>query len=393
MKVGILSDFVKTGGAAIAADRITQSLRKTEVDLFRISSDGCKDSSVEEEVLASSRKHQLLDLCFAMTNLGRWLPSVRSRELCRQLDKLLSRRKPDLINVHNLHSSDWPTELVEVALRHCPVSWTLHDCSSFLASYYPSHSPKPSLRSTSRLKRFWQDLEARPRGNSISAIAPSKWMRSEANASYWGNYDTALIPNPISPGFKDSGNSKASKEALGLKPDKPVVLAIAGNLDEERKGGQTLHQILRDEKFRGVQFILIGLSKKNEREPPNVHSLGLVGDELLLRIAYSAADFTLHPAPVDNLPNTVIESLACGTPVLAFPIGGLPDMVVPGTTGWLAEDLSSASINREMENVLSDRSYLKLGDSTKRTAIKLFDEEKIASQYHKQFQKIIEKGK
>ena len=393
MKVGILSDFVKTGGAAIAANRITESLSKTGSDVFRISSGGCKDSSLEEEVLAPGRKHQLIDLCFAMAKRGRWLPSMRSRELCRQLDKLLSRRKPDLINVHNLHSSDWPTELVEVALRHCPVSWTLHDCSSFLASYYPSHSPKPSLRSTSRLKRFWQDIEARPRGNSISAIAPSKWMRSEANASYWGNYDTALIPYPISTGFKDSGNSKASKEALGLKPDKPVVLAIAGNLDEERKGGQTLHQMLRDEKFRGVQFILIGLSKINGNLPPNVHSLGLVGDALLLRIAYSAADFTLHPAPVDNLPNTVIESLACGTPVLAFPTGGLPDMVVPGTTGWLAEDLSSASINREMENVLSDRSYLKLGESTKRTAIKLFNEEKIASQYHKQFQKILGKNK
>ena len=393
MKVGILSDFVKTGGAAIAADRITQSLRNTEVDLFRISSDGCRDSSVEEEVLSPGRKHQVLDLCFAMTNLRRWLPSMRSRALCSQLDELLSRRKPDLINVHNLHSSDWPTELVEVALRHCPVSWTLHDCSSFLASYYPSHSPKPSLRSTSRLKRFWRDIEARPRGNSISAIAPSKWMRSEANASYWGNYDTALIPYPIPPGFKSTADKMANKETLGLKPDKPVVLTIAGNLDEERKGGQTLHQMLRDEKFRGIQFILIGLSKINESLPPNVHSLGLVRDELLLRIAYSAADFTLHPAPVDNLPNTVIESLACGTPVLAFRTGGLPDMVVPGTTGWLAEDLSSASINREMENVLSDRSYLRLCESTKRTAMKLFDEAKIASQYHKQFQKILGKDK
>ena len=218
-------------------------------------------------------------------------------------------------------------------------------------------------------------------------------MRSEANASYWGNYNTALIPYPISPGFKSTADKMANKETLGLKPDKPVVLAIAGNLDEERKGGRTLHQMLRDEKFRGVQFILIGLSKINESLPPNVHSLGLIGDELLLRIAYSAADFTLHTAPVDNLPNTVVESLACGTPVLAFPTGGLLDMVVPGTTGWLAEDLSSASINREMENVLSDRSYLRLGESTKRTAIKLFEEEKIASQYHNQFQKIIGKDK
>ena len=66
-------------------------------------------------------------------------------------------------------------------------------------------------------------------------------------------------------------------------------------------------------------------------------------------------------------------------------------MVVPGKTGWLAEDLSSYSIKREMENVLSDRSYLRLGESTKRTAIKLFDEEKIANQYRIHFQEIIEK--
>ena len=172
MKIGILSDFVKTGGAAIAANRITQSLRKSEVSLFRISSDGCNDSGLEEEVLAPGRKHQLLNLCFAATKLTSWIHSVRSRELCRQLDKILSKRKPDLINVHNLHSSDWPTTLVEVALRHCPVSWTLHDCSSFLASYYPSHSPKPTLHTSSKLKRFWQNLESRPLGNSISAITP-----------------------------------------------------------------------------------------------------------------------------------------------------------------------------------------------------------------------------
>ena len=161
-------------GAAIAANRITESLSKTGSDVFRISSGGCKDSSVEEEVLAPGRKHQLIDLCFAMAKLGRWLPSMRSRELCRQLDKLLSRRKPDLINVHNLHSSDWPTELVEVASRHCPVSWTLHDCSSFLASYCPSHSPKPSLRSprgsSDSGKALRQDLEVT---RSVPSLLPS----------------------------------------------------------------------------------------------------------------------------------------------------------------------------------------------------------------------------
>ena len=149
-------------------------------------------------------------------------------------------------------------------------------------------------------------------------------MKSEADSSHWGTYETALIPYPIPSDFTCSGSPQANREALGLETDKPVVLTIAGNLDEDRKGGQTLHQMFRDRKFKGVQFLVAGQSKRAEDLPENVRLLGFVGDQILLRIAYTAADFLLHPAPVDNLPNTVIESLSCGTPVLAFPTEDCP---------------------------------------------------------------------
>ena len=393
MKLGILSDFAKKGGAATAADRIAGCLRQTDIEIFRVSSDGSSDSTLEEETLMPSRKYQLLELCFAGTVWGKYLPNRRAKDLCKQFDKLLKIRKPDLINVHNLHGSDWPMELVEVALKHAPVCWTLHDCSTFLGTFYPSNSPRILSHSKANLRRFWGRLSKKPMGNSISAVAPSKWMREEANASYWAKHGTTLIPYPISSDFKTSGCPRASRQALGLEQDKPIVLIISGNLDEERKGGPIVRQLISHKKFRGVQFVMVGQTQEANGLPENVRVLGFVRDQFLLRIMYTAADFLLHPAPVDNLPNTVIESLSCGTPVLAFPVGGLPDMVIPNETGWLAGDTSASSLIERMESVLAQKSYQDLSANAQRAAATFFDERKIANLYQAQFRKIIEEGK
>ena len=105
-------------------------------------------------------------------------------------------------------------------------------------------------------------------------------MKSEADSSHWGIYETALIPYPIPLDFTSSGNPQANREALGLEAGKPVVLTIAGNLDEDRKGGQTLHQMFRDQKFKRVQFLLAGQSQRAEDLPENVRLLGFVGDQI-----------------------------------------------------------------------------------------------------------------
>ena len=171
------------------------------------------------------------------------------------------------------------------------------------------------------------------------------------------------------------------------------MLIISGNLDEERKGGPIVRQLISHKKFRGVQFVMVGQTQEANGLPENVRVLGFVRDQFLLRIMYTAADFLLHPAPVDNLPNTVIESLSCGTPVLAFPVGGLPDMVIPNETGWLAGDTSASSLIERMESVLAQKSYQDLSANAQRAAATFFDERKIANLYQAQFRKIIEEGK
>ncbi len=72
-----------------------------------------------------------------------------------------------------------------------------------------------------------------------------------------------------------------------------------------------------------------------EEEGIEVFSMGFIDSEKVQAEVYSAADIMLHPAPVDNLPNVVIESLSCGTPVVACPIGGVVEMVILGPqAGW-----------------------------------------------------------
>ena len=101
----------------------------------------------------------------------------------------------------------------------------------------------------------------------------------------------------------------------------------------KRKGGGILKSILESGVTDKAQILLIGEGTSIQNK--NIKSLGFINDEITIQIAYHAADLLLHPAPVDNLPNTVAESISCGTPILAFKTGGVPEMVIPEkVVGW-----------------------------------------------------------
>jgi glycosyltransferase involved in cell wall biosynthesis len=102
-------------------------------------------------------------------------------------------------------------------------------------------------------------------------------------------------------------------------------------------------------------------------------------------MAYSAADMLVHLAPIDNLPNTIAESLAAGTPALAFRTGGIPEMVQSGKSGWLVNEISEQALLNKLDKIISENSYLSLRESTQAHAKDLFDEDQVAEQYYKLF--------
>lgn len=357
MKICLVTDFAKTGGAATAADRIARTFFENGCKVDRISSDGCSDSPFTEHVLDISRKLQILYKLSNHPVVSQLMPNLRKRDLTKQLGKKLSLINPDWINLHNFHGADWPMEMAGIASKQAPTSWTLHDCFTFLGSYYPTHCPKASSLKTNELKSFWNARSKKKLTNALSFIAPSHWMNRTAKQGYWKKCLGTVIPNPIFSEYSPHPDREACKNALGVGQKKITILVSAGNLNDPRKGGEILQRIISDNNFKDLQFLLLGKFNSEIGSLQNVRSLGFIQDDELKRIAYCAADLTLHLAPVDNLPNTVVESIACNTPVLGFNTGGLPDMVIPNKTGWLVDKISFDAISQKLADVIKIRAF------------------------------------
>ena len=123
----------------------------------------------------------------------------------------------------------------------------------------------------------------------------------------------------------------------------------------------------------------------------NFHSLSFVSDPSRLVEIYNAADVFVLPSLQDNLPNTVVESLSCGTPVVGFEIGGVPEMVEHGRTGFLAEPKNSLSLANGLYQVLFFDAGGDLRQASRRHAIESFSEENVAQQYINVYQSVLQK--
>ena len=370
-----------TGGAAIAGNRITDALRAHGGEVIQLSADG-RNTNAQRVLFNGKKSSILLDTLSPFISASK-AKSLRDNNLNHQFRKFLQQENFDAINIHNLHSAGWPISLVSTALEFAPVVWTLHDCWSFLGSFYPTHCPAPDRTHVLELNSFWRSIKCSQTRHSLTAATPSDWMNKQASSSHWNGFKVQTIHNPVPKSFFEPLDLESCKKALGLSLEKPTILCIAGNLNEERKGGPILKGILESDVRDHCQFFLIG--EGNQFNDPKIKSLGFVKDELTLRIAYHAADVLLHPAQVDNLPNTVAESMSCGTPVLTFNTGGLSEMVIPNKTGWLVDEMNSNAMIKKLNSVLEYKQANEFRQSTKETALKMFSEEKVAYDYFKAF--------
>ena len=120
-----------------------------------------------------------------------------------------------------------------------------------------------------------------------------------------------------------------------------------------------------------------------------VHYMGNLQDETSLQIVYSSSDVMLIPSRQDNLPNTAVEAHACGVPVVAFDIGGLPDIVKHQQTGYLARAFDVADFARGIKWTLENNKKLKLGESARKHSLLKFSDSKIVEKYMDVYNKLL----
>jgi glycosyltransferase involved in cell wall biosynthesis len=234
----------------------------------------------------------------------------------------------------------------------------------------------------------------------MTIVTPSRWMHEFASKTPMLNgLRIEYIPNGIDTDlFKPLGREH-SRVALGLPLNKRLLAFIASNPGNPRKGFQHLPPLFeRFKDITDVGLLVVGdLKPEKAREIEQhfpVHYLGVIRDPRLMRLIYNASDMFLLPSQADNLPNTMLESLACGTPVVAFDVGGIPDGVKNGLTGFTAPVGEYEGLAHGIRQLLTttEDAASRFRDNCRSFALRNFSLDVQATRYHALYQSLIETG-
>jgi glycosyltransferase involved in cell wall biosynthesis len=221
---------------------------------------------------------------------------------------------------------------------------------SFTCEKYKSHCfncqvfPKQKIKDLS-FKGFEKKLNLYSKYNNLYFIAPSKWLYECAKQSgLTKNKPLFHIPNIIEKDFFKPFDKTIAKKILNINPNEAVIAFGATSIDSPYKGWDYLLKALKilasEIEFKKISVLIFGGGYKKEiaaEIPFQTIFTGYLRDEYSPVMIYNAADVFIAPSLADNLPTTILESLSCGTSVVGFNVGGIPDMIKHKENGYLAK--------------------------------------------------------
>lgn len=327
LKILFLQDHQETGGAARAAQRYRAVLAK----VGHVTAVACGDGVESAEVFRLHGKlprgaGRIVQICLPPKWRNHWMKS----RVERAWQQALARFQPDLVWSHNLHGAakwGWSLSMIPQACSRVPVVWTLHDMAPLGGG--TAYWPETEMESRSACSPFRHEL-SHISTDRLCLSAPSAWLASLVRQA--SGRSCAILPYPIQLELFSPGDQRTARRKLGLPEEGRIFLAGAERVDDPRKGLLLLDGVSDLLKEKGITLAFFG---RNGRAQTGQSYLGVLQDETAMRDAYRAADMYLHLADQDNAPCQIQESLACGTPVLAFRVGGVPEMIQDGVTGFL----------------------------------------------------------
>jgi glycosyltransferase involved in cell wall biosynthesis len=315
----------------------------------------------------------------------------------------------DIINFH------WICNMLsvkDIARLRKPIVWTLHDMWAFCGGehyvsdgndarfrhgYLPENRPEggtgPDLN-----RKTWGNKCRLWINQDFTIVCPSRWLADCALQSVlFANKSIHVVPNPLDlVNVWKPLDRNAARTVLGLPMDKKLVLfGAVGGVDDPRKGADLLFKAigLAAEKLPGeMELMVYGQSQNGEvgAWPCPVHWLGDIRDDRVLVQAYSAADVMIVPSRQEAFGQAASEAQACGTPVVAFGIGGLSDIVTHCKTGWLAKAFDTANLAEGILWLLADDIRLTaLSSAARKRAVARYSESVIARAYSELYDELM----
>ncbi len=214
--------------------------------------------------------------------------------------------------------------------------WTFHDMNPFTGGEHYKTGYNNEFSKVSKDNIAFK--KAAIKSSKIHVVCPSLWLSELAQSSEVFNHcSVSTVRNPIDIEVFRPIDKVGLKSKYGLDRNKKTLLFVAENPHDERKGFQLLMDAIAKLDNSSVELAVIGNASHINTNLPNAHFFGSISDEQKMVELYNASDVFIIPSIEDNLPNTVSESLLCGTPVVGLKIGGIKEMVKNGVNGFLAE--------------------------------------------------------
>jgi len=412
VKVLLICNSTK-GGAGGAAYRLYQNLQGMGVHVQMLT----QNKEVDDDAVMVAPKSKLVKLVRALERLLpnqtldhlplsfyphrdratfslQWVPDA--------LASKVAQLGPDVVNLHWICNGMLRIETLSKLQK--PIVWTLHDMWAFTGGchlsddcdrYTDACGACPRLKSSKdldlsrwvwrRKSRAWKDF-------NLTLVTPSSWLAKCArSSSLFKNARIEVIPNGIDIARFKPIDRQVAREWLNWPHKKKIVLFGAWE-NNYRKGFHLLQPALQSLSKSGwqdkVEVVVFGFSQPSPRPDLGFksHYLGRLSDDISLALAYAAADVFVAPSLQDNLPTTVMEAIACGTPCVAFNIGGMADLIEHQQNGYLAQPYQVEDLARGIAWVLEDGNrYQRLSQRARQKAEQEFALELFARRYQALF--------
>lgn len=417
------------GGAATAAKRLHLSLLKNRIDSrFHYHPDYHDESAIPDR----QDTFQSLAPC-EPTGIAKWIErretkSKRNRNYRKHFANRPKDReifstpwqrgwtpcgKNDACEIVHLH---WILSWLDLSTflrsfpKKQPIVWTLHDMNTITGGCHHSDEcekfktvcqsciqiDNPGIRDISR--KVFDYKKKLFKHRNIHFVTPSKWMENNVRESSLGQYATTIrtIRNGLDLTLFQPFEKNDSRHELAIPTTQPVIGFGAASLSNNRKGFQDLLKALQllanDMPTTEITVLVFGVDDLQIPPIPGIKflSLGYLSTPIQQQKAYSAMDLFVLPSWAENMPQTAVEAMACGTPVLAYDIGGVPEIVIPNQTGLLAKHRDPVDLANKIRNAIGQSERMTdWGKNGRRLIEKQFSLQESHNQYMELYRSVV----
>ena len=411
MRVLFLNTSETKGGAAIAAKRLMDTLRKDGIDVSMIVRDKATDDPAIIKIGSSGLLNKVRFLgerlgIFIYNGFNRKnLFAVSQANTGVNISRYSEVKCADIIHLHWINQGFLSLrDIHRLIAMGKPIVWTMHDmwpctgichhardCVSFTSqcgTCFFLQSKKADDLSTAVFKKKQQWIFS---NENITMVGCSNWLAGKAKTSALTKKHRVIsIPNPIdTQQFRPYSDKESCRRRLGLPEHKQLILFGAANVTDKRKGIyyliDAINQLLTVEPrlAEKMGIVVFGEAKAEfvSLVKIPVYPLGYVSDITQIVTLYNAIDVFVTSSLEENLPNTIMEAMACGVPCVGFQVGGIPEMIDHKENGYVAAYKDAADLATGIDWVLNKADRKKLSFNARKKVEENYSEAVVAKQY------------